>query len=107
MSGKTKEFNPYSITLEVTSDYNLFYARSSNGWDVYGVLLTGEGSAVCSCPAGSVGMNCKHRISVLARHSYVTPGDVLTDSEWQEIQFRIENAACKEAADRLFGREAA
>lgn len=75
MTTAKTDFNPYSVVLEITSNYNFFYARSSNGWDVYGVLMTGEGAAICSCPAGTNGVDCKHRQAALMRYTYVTPSE--------------------------------
>jgi hypothetical protein len=73
MTTAKTDFNPYSVILMLTSDHNFFYAKSSNGWDVYGVLLTGENAAICSCPAGDNGVACKHRQSALMRFPYITP----------------------------------
>jgi hypothetical protein len=103
MPATKTEFNPYSIVLEITSDPNFYLAKSSNGWDVYGVLLTGPNAAICSCPAGSRGVPCKHRAATLGRFSYITP----MVEEWDYIQLMAENETCKDAYRDLFGTEAA
>src|SRR5690349_15984109 len=91
---QTKEFNPFSVMLEITSDHNFFYARSSNGYDVYGLLFTGPEAVICSCPAGSRGLNCKHRKALLARYNFITPlDDILDEVSWARLKNRIEDAA--------------
>jgi uncharacterized Zn finger protein len=103
MSGKTKEFNAYSITLEITSTENFYLARSSNGFDVYGLYMTGEGAACCTCPGAVAGYSCKHRKALLARFVYTTPLDEVIDNEtWAAIQGRIEAIAEREAVEELF-----
>lgn len=105
---KPKEaFNPYSITLEVTSEQNFYYAKSSNGWDIYGLYFTGPDAVLCSCPAGSVLRPCKHRAALLSRYNYVTELDEMTDEEWQAVKARIETFEELEAVKELFGNEAA
>jgi uncharacterized Zn finger protein len=103
MTATKTEFNPYSIVLEITSDPNFFYAKSSNDYDYYGVLLTGEGAAICSCPAGSRGVPCKHRKAALARFPYMTEAE----EEWDYILAQVERQAELEAVRDLFGIEAA
>lgn len=98
MTATKTSFNPYSVVLQITSDPNFFLAKSSNGYDVYGLILTGENAAICSCPAGNNGIDCKHRRSLLSRFTYMTPADdILDDATWAAIQDRIEAAADREA----------
>lgn len=98
MSGKTKEFNPYSIVIEVTSTENFYLAHSSDGYSVYGLYMTGEGAACCTCPGAVAGYSCKHRKALLARFVYTTPLDeVIDDATWAAIQGRIEQEAEKDA----------
>lgn len=99
-------FDPYSVLLEITSDPNLFYAKSSNSYDYYAVVLTGEGSAVCSCAAGENGLNCRHRKATLARFPYMTVDTEPTDAQWESLLLKISVIEDREAAEELFSTAA-
>jgi hypothetical protein len=105
MSGKLT--NPYEIELTQSGNPNLIYARSSDSYTTYAVYFAGPTEVTCTCEGFSRGYSCRHRKSVMFSFQYVPEDVVFTDAEWQEIQSRIEELACKEAADELFGSEAA
>jgi hypothetical protein len=103
-----KPFNPYTTELIQSGNPNLLYAPSSDGYSVYAVVFHSETEITCSC-AGceQFHLDCRHRKSAKFRFQFVQEDVVFTDAEWQEIQSRIEELACKEAAAELFGSEAA
>lgn len=105
MSSKAqiKEFNPFDLVVNITSTENFFMVQSSNKYDWYGVLLTGPNAAICSCPAAVHGIPCKHRKSVLARWTYVTPWEDELDEFTLYRLNRIEDEAQKDEMRRLFG----
>jgi len=108
MAGKAqvKEFNPFDFVVNITSSENFFMVKSSNGYDWYGILITGPDAAICSCPAGSKGYQCKHRKAVLARWPYVRPWEdesVVTDEFTIYRQNRIEDEAVRDDMRDLFG----
>lgn len=102
-----KQIDPMSVILIPTSDNNLYYAKSSNGWDIYGLYFTGPDAVLCSCPAGSVLRPCKHRAALLSRYNYVTELDEMTEEEWQAVKLRIETFEEQYAVAELFSPEAA
>jgi uncharacterized Zn finger protein len=78
----TATANKNEVELIATSTPNFFYAVSSNGYDVYALLITGPGAATCTCPAFEVFHKpCKHRRALLATHIYLDP----------EISLRLAN----------------
>lgn len=98
-----KNFDPYSVTLILTGDQNFFLAKSSNGYDVYGVVFEGENRVICSCLGFENGYNCRHRKALMARYGYVRELDeVMSDEVWEAVKTRIEAAAELEAFNELF-----
>lgn len=102
------QFDPFSLLIQITSEENFYLVQSSNKFDVYGVLLTGHNSALCSCPAATLKhLPCKHRAAVLQRFPFVTPDeDTMTDKEWQAVKARIETLEELEAVHDLFNEAA-
>lgn len=120
MSKQVKEFDPMSVIIQVTSEDNLYYAKSSNGFDYYGLYFTGPDAVVCSCKAAQEGMNCRHRKALLARYNYVTDLSQLDDvtvarirrreqAYWREIERKSGDEWERDAVRNLWsdGPEAA
>lgn len=120
MKRNIKDFNPMSVLLEVTSVENLYYAKSSNGFDYYGLYFTGPEAVVCSCKAAQEGINCRHRRALLARYNYVTDLSQLDDitmarirrreqAYWREVERKSEDQMVLDEVRNLWsdGPEAA
>lgn len=103
------------VEIIATSTPNFFYAKSSDGVNVYGLIYTGPGAAICSCVGCEVyGKNCKHRQALLAQHIYLDPQitlrlsqleqdlNELNETIWQAIQARADDEADRYAAEELW-----
>jgi hypothetical protein len=85
------------VKIIPTSTPNFFYAPSSDGVNVYGLIYTGPGSAICSCVGCEVyGKNCRHRKVLLANFLYIDPEISLRfaqlEADLHEINETLRNA---------------
>jgi hypothetical protein len=98
----TATANKNEVELIATSTPNFFYAVSSNGYDVYALLITGPGAATCTCPYFEVYHKpCKHRRTLLVTHIYIDPEITLRlanlDYEVRELNQHLLNLIEREA----------
>lgn len=109
------------VEITVTSTPNFFYAKSSNGRDVYGLLFEGPGQVICTCEGFEKWhRNCRHRKTLLASYIYIDEAITYrlaqleqdihewnANQNWAEILRKADDEAELEAYETMLSNEAA